>query len=68
MIGVLNSGITAINAVTAQFGVTIKSIKPVKKALGGPVDGPGTTTSDSVPAMLSRGERAPYGATHLAKA
>lgn len=29
---------------------------PISRARGGPVDGPGTTTSDSIPAWLSRGE------------
>lgn len=29
---------------------------PVRRASGGPIGGPGTSTSDSVPAMLSRGE------------
>jgi TP901 family phage tail tape measure protein len=32
------------------------SISPIKKASGGPVSGPGTWTSDSIPAMLSHGE------------
>lgn len=30
--------------------------KPIKKAAGGPVFGPGTATSDSIPAFLSNGE------------
>ena len=32
------------------------SISPIKKASGGPISGPGTWTSDSIPAMLSHGE------------
>lgn len=37
-------------------GVDLKEVKPIKLARGGPVNGPGTGTSDSVPAKLSRGE------------
>jgi len=35
---------------------TGKTRKPVKKATGGVISGPGTGTSDSIPAMLSNGE------------
>lgn len=33
-----------------------RRVNPVRRAFGGPVYGPGTSTSDSIPAMLSNGE------------
>lgn len=47
--GILNMPMAVLNA---HFGVT----PPKKKAMGGYVTGPGTGTSDSIPARLSNGE------------
>jgi TP901 family phage tail tape measure protein len=50
-------GVTLTNAELSPYGLKLNSSgQVVKKALGGWVDGPGTSTSDSVRAMLSRGE------------
>ena len=47
----------ARHASAMMFGAYEKTNgKWTKKARGGYIDGPGTTTSDSVPALLSRGE------------
>ncbi len=41
----------------SDYGVNVSGyIKSLERAAGGPVFGPGTGTSDSVPAMLSNGE------------
>jgi hypothetical protein len=47
---------TSVGAVTAVAGSAISAVKALKLAGGGYVQGPGTATSDSVPAMLSNGE------------
>ena len=47
---------TVVGAVTAMMGTAMKSIKSAKFATGGLVTGPGTGTSDSIPAQLSNGE------------
>lgn len=47
---------TSVGAVTAVASSAISAVKAVKLASGGYVKGPGTATSDSVPAMLSNGE------------
>ena len=47
---------TTIAAVLANITTAIKTVKSAKFAKGGLVQGEGTGTSDSVPAMLSNGE------------
>ena len=47
---------TTIAAILTGITQAIKTVKSAKFAEGGDVVGPGTDTSDSVPAMLSRGE------------
>lgn len=47
---------TVVASVTAVMGKAIKSVKSAKFAQGGKVEGPGSGTSDSIPAMLSNGE------------
>lgn len=47
---------TVITGVTAVMGTAMKSIKSAKLARGGMVSGPGSGTSDSIPADLSNGE------------
>lgn len=47
---------TVISSVTAVMSTARKSIKSAKFAQGGLVTGPGTGTSDSIPARLSNGE------------
>lgn len=47
---------TVISSVTAVMSTAMKSIKSAKFASGGLVTGPGTGTSDSIPARLSNGE------------
>lgn len=47
---------TAVAAVTTVITTVTKSIKSAKFASGGLVTGPGTGTSDSIPARLSNGE------------
>lgn len=55
-IGFINAGIIGVWNKIAGFVGMKKQGKIAKLAKGGPVNGPGTGTSDSVPAMLSRGE------------
>lgn len=50
------SGIAAVLAAIAQATRQAESIKVPKYAQGGLVEGPGTGTSDSIPARLSNGE------------
>ena len=38
------------------LNVDVKKVKPIQLFDGGPIHGPGTSTSDSIPAMLSNGE------------
>lgn len=45
-----------VSGVTAVMGTAMKSIKSAKFAQGGSVVGPGSGTSDSIPAHLSNGE------------
>jgi hypothetical protein len=60
----INGGIiAAYNAVAAQFGIKPavpfpmpKGLAPIKRSTGGPVWGAGTSTSDSIPALLSNDE------------
>lgn len=47
---------SAVASTITAMATSIKSINSVKLARGGHVSGPGTSTSDSVPAMLSNGE------------
>lgn len=47
---------TSVTAVTAVMTAAISSVKSAKFATGGYVSGPGTGTSDSIPAQLSNGE------------
>ena len=47
---------TTITAILTGITQAVKAVKSAKFAEGGDVVGPGTDTSDSVPAMLSRGE------------
>ena len=47
---------TTIATVVANMATAIKTVKSAKFATGGDVSGPGTATSDSIPAMLSNGE------------
>lgn len=46
----------AVASTVVSMTQAINSIKEVKLARGGYVSGPGTSTSDSIPAMLSNGE------------
>lgn len=46
----------AVGAVTSIMTTAMKSVKSAKFASGGLVTGPGTGTSDSIPARLSNGE------------
>lgn len=47
---------TVVAAVTTVMTSAVKSVKSAKFANGGLVTGPGTGTSDSIPAQLSNGE------------
>lgn len=47
---------SSVASAVAALAPAIQSINSVKLARGGYVNGPGTSTSDSVPAMLSNGE------------
>ena len=47
---------TTIAAITSGMASAIASVKSAKFASGGLVQGPGTGTSDSIPAALSAGE------------
>lgn len=47
---------TTVATVIANVTTAIKTVKSAKFATGGYVEGPGTETSDSIPARLSRGE------------
>lgn len=47
---------TTVATVLANVATAISTVKSAKFAKGGKVKGPGTGTSDSVPAMLSNGE------------
>ena len=47
---------TVVTAVTSVMATATKSIKSAKFATGGLVTGPGSETSDSIPAQLSNGE------------
>ena len=47
---------TVVASVTTVMGKAMKSVKNAKFAQGGKVEGPGSGTSDSIPAMLSNGE------------
>lgn len=46
---------TVVASVTTVMGKAMKSVKSAKFAQGGKVEGPGSGTSDSIPAMLSNG-------------
>lgn len=47
---------TTVATVVANIATAISTVKSAKFAKGGKVTGPGTGTSDSIPAMLSNGE------------
>lgn len=47
---------TTITTIMTNIATAIKTVKSAKFAEGGAVNGPGTATSDSIPAMLSNGE------------
>lgn len=47
---------TVVASVTTVMGKAMKSVKSAKFAQGGKVEGPGSGTSDFIPAMLSNGE------------
>lgn len=47
---------TTVATIVANIATAISTVKSAKFAKGGKVNGPGTGTSDSVPAMLSNGE------------
>lgn len=47
---------TTVGTVLANVATAISTVKSAKFAQGGKVTGPGTGTSDSIPAMLSNGE------------
>lgn len=47
---------TTITTIMTNIATAIKTVKSAKFAEGGAVTGPGTGTSDSIPAMLSNGE------------
>lgn len=52
----LDSTLNNINGKTVTASVAIRQYGQAAMATGGPVIGPGTGTSDSIPAMLSNGE------------
>lgn len=47
---------TTVATVVANIATAIKTVKSAKFAVGGLVEGPGSGTSDSIPAQLSNGE------------
>ena len=47
---------TVVASITAVMGTAMKSVRSAKFARGGLVTGPGSDTSDSIPARLSNGE------------
>lgn len=47
---------TTVATILANVATAISTVKSAKFAKGGKVNGPGTGTSDSIPAMLSNGE------------
>lgn len=47
---------TTVTTIMANIATAIKTVKSAKFATGGLVTGPGTGTSDSIPAQLSNGE------------
>ncbi|MFQ6941011.1 MAG: hypothetical protein ACLRSE_14005, partial [Alistipes finegoldii] len=47
---------TTVATIMANITSAIKTVKSAKFSTGGYVSGPGTSTSDSIPAMLSDGE------------
>ena len=47
---------TVVASITAVMGTAMKSVRSAKFARGGLVTGPGSETSDSIPARLSNGE------------
>ena len=47
---------TTVATVLANVATAISTVKSAKFATGGKVNGPGSGTSDSIPAMLSNGE------------
>jgi hypothetical protein len=55
--GIFGEGWNVASSVTAKGGLKVNSTPaPFQKAEGGYISGPGTETSDSIPAMLSNGE------------
>lgn len=55
-LGALNATLNSINGKTVTAAVAIRQYGQAAMATGGPVIGPGTGTSDDIPAMLSNGE------------
>jgi TP901 family phage tail tape measure protein len=53
---VYNLGAMFQNATVGAFRGTVIPLKPLFRASGGYISGPGTSTSDSIPTMLSNGE------------
>lgn len=47
---------TTVATILSNIATAVKTVKSAKFAQGGEVTGPGTSTSDSIPAMLSNGE------------
>lgn len=47
---------TTVATILSNIANAVKTVKSAKFAQGGEVTGPGTSTSDSIPAMLSNGE------------
>lgn len=56
--GIIGIATTAVGiaSILANVAAAIKTVKSAKFARGGLVTGPGSSTSDSIPAMLSNGE------------
>lgn len=54
--GNLAAVITTVATVMANISTAIKTVKSAKFATGGLVEGPGSESSDSIPARLSNGE------------
>lgn len=51
-----NKALKKIGTVTIEVSSSVDGTSTKKKALGGLITGPGSSTSDSIPAMLSNGE------------
>jgi hypothetical protein len=58
------SNATGVVAVIAAVAAAIGILAAMKRAVGGPIYGPGSETSDSIPAWLSHGEYVHTAAAH----